>query len=715
MPPSDPFSFPGELPSGTLLDRRYEVAHTLGRGGFAFTYKAYDRHTREAVAIKEVFPTNCKRTGRKVEPLTPQAAEVLENSPRWLRSEAEILRGFNDPSIVEVRETFEEHETVYVVMEFIDGVNLEEEAKVAGGQISPLEATRRLRKILRALKVVHGKKVLHRDLKPSNVMRALDGRIVLIDFGAAREESLSSHAASTMMFTPRYAAPEQQVMGGRKTFATDLFAVGAIGFRLLTGEPPVAGACTRDREIKVLIDAGYRQLVRTIGWALEHDPSHRPQDAARMLDALEGIKNPGRGIFDGPRRRVPRPPNPRPLRTAPTPPRNLWFPKRKPEELSSEARRLAAGARWPVAALVAAPGLILPFLTAVVYLAAIALIATLIAVRNELRTLRKRRLTSATALFMLPRLVSRLLRRLFGGLFALWLGLLFIAALTALGVAVAAAYSAIEVILHGQHLDYVSLMPGFRRALPRTVVSVPVVLLCASRMSGEKTFVKRVATAAAGVTEASVASLWVLGTGIPALLVLLASCHTWAPFRDYEQTLLWAEARVPLVGEVDNAIVRARIESQIHKAVDCSTATQRYGYKIDQVGKRSFIVRVDLDHRAVEHLAQEHVTAEGGSAEGQVAIAVLLLSRLDAKLSRRVREITVAEGDLANHRGREVSLSHQVLRMVLPRPHGPNLNGTVAQALGTTRRMHANPTLRAAADRLDERGRRALTPFDVCS
>src|ERR1700679_3707564 len=186
--PGHTSSFTGELPSGTLLDGRYEIAHTLGRGGFAFTYRAYDQRAGETVAIKEVFPSDCRRTGRKVEPLTAKAAEALQNSPRWLRNEARVLRGFNDRSIVEVRETFEEHETVYVVMEFIDGVNLEEEAQTSGGRLSPQETTRRLRRILHALKVVHGENVLHRDLKPSNVMREHgSGRIVLIDFGAAGE------------------------------------------------------------------------------------------------------------------------------------------------------------------------------------------------------------------------------------------------------------------------------------------------------------------------------------------------------------------------------------------------------------------------------------------------------------------------------------------------------------------------------------------------
>ncbi|HXB66006.1 MAG TPA: serine/threonine-protein kinase [Solirubrobacteraceae bacterium] len=712
MPPGDVPSFPGELPSGTLLDGRYEIAHTLGRGGFAFTYKAHDRRTGETVAIKEVFPTNCKRTGRKVEPLTPEAAEVLEHSPRWLHNEAARLREFNAPSIVKVRATFEEHETVYAVMEFIDGDNLEQEARAAGGRLSPSQATSRLRRILHALKVVHDKNVLHRDLKPSNVMRATDGRIVLIDFGAAREDNPSSHAASTMMYTPGYAAPEQRTPGTRKTFATDLFAVGAIGFRLLTGEPPV-GAHTHDRDMKALIDAGHSALVRTIGWALEHDSGHRPRNAAMMLDALDGIKRAGRGIFDGPRRRIPRPPSPRPPRPVPKPRRDPWFPRRKPEELSGEARRLAAGARWPVALLAATPALILPFLTGVVYLAAIALLVILSALRNELRALGNRRLTSASALFLLPRLVRRLLGLLVAGVFLLGLGLLFIAVLAGIGAAIAAAYSAVDVLLHGQQLDHASFMPGFRLALPRTIVSVPVVLLLASRMNGERALVGRVATAAAGVTEASVATLWVLGVGVPTLVVLLASCHTWAPFGDYEQALLWIEAHVPLVADVDNAIARVSIESQIHEAVDCSSATRHYGYEIDHVGKRSFLVSVDLDHRAVEQLAQEHATAEAGNAEGQVAIAAEVLGRLDATLSARVRAITLVEGNVANRSSGNVSLSRQVLKMVLPRPYGPVTNGTAAGALAATSVLYADPTLRAAAQRLDEE-RQRVSALGLC-
>jgi hypothetical protein len=713
--PARPPSFPDELPSATLLDGRYEIAQTLGRGGFAFTYKACDRRTGNTVAIKEIFPKDCRRTGGEVEPLTADARWALENSPRWLRNEAQILRRFKDPSIVEVRRTFEEHETVYVVMEFIDGVNLEEEAEEAGGRLSPQDTIRRLRRILHALKIVHSGNVLHRDLKPSNVMRTVEGRIVLIDFGAAREEHIASHTASTVMITPGYAAPEQREAGGRKTFATDLFAVGAIGFRLLSGQRPGSDADARNPDMKTLIETGHSRLVRTIGWALEPDPRYRPKDAERMLDALEGIRSPGHGIFDGTRRRMPRPPTPRPPRPEPTPRRERWFPRHTPEELSKEARRLAAGARWPVAALAATPGLILPFLTGAVYLAAIALLWALTTLRSELRRVGSGRQTAATALFLLPRLTMRLLGGLLGGLFRLLGELLFIAVLAAFGAGVAAAYTAIGVLLQGQHLDHAAFMSGFYESLPRTAVSMPVMLLTASRIKGDRrALVKRAATAAACVTESSVVTLWVLGVGVPAVVVLIASCHTWAPFREHEQALLWVEARVPLVADIDNAITGALVESQISEAVNCSSATQSYGKEIERVGKRSFLVSVALEHRALEHLAQERASAGVGNAEDQVAITALVLARLDSKLSQRVRVITVRVGDVADLPSGKVSLSHQAVKLVLRRPHGPVTDGTAAAALAAASSLFTDPTLGAAAGRLERTPRRMPAMPALC-
>ena len=115
----DPMETPGALDmseallTDTRLDGRYVVEEGLGRGAFAFTYRARDEKLGETVAIKELFPENCQRRGLQVLPRNPAGADLLSRSVKWFSDEAQVLRGFRDPRIVEVRETFSQNGTIY--------------------------------------------------------------------------------------------------------------------------------------------------------------------------------------------------------------------------------------------------------------------------------------------------------------------------------------------------------------------------------------------------------------------------------------------------------------------------------------------------------------------------------------------------------------------------------------------------------------------------
>ncbi len=564
------------LPIHTRLDARYVVEKVLGRGAFAFTYRARDEKREETVAIKELFPENCERQGLQVLPRNSAGADLLSRSIKWFSDEAQVLRGFQDPRIVEVRETFSQNGTTYVVLEYLTGSNLEEEARAAGGTLSPPAVQWVLQEILLGLEVVHRSNFLHRDLKPSNVMRTRDGRTVLIDFGAAREHrKVATHTASTMMFTWDYAAPEQLIPGSLKTPATDLYAVGGTGFRLLMGMPIKRweGQVARS-DLKHL---GAPNLVDTIGWALQEEPRDRPRSAADMRAALENLRKPGRGAFDSPRRRVPR--------SGPSPAKrgnrvdnraSRRAKRRKPTEVTGEARWLARHASWPLALLAATPSLVLPLLTGGIYAALVLAGAVLFGLFRAMREAASSRpVTSATLLFLLPRFLVRVAGNSFLGFFYALGALMLLALTVAVGAAVAVGYSVAQVIVHGQELTHASFVEELNDALPRTVVAVPIVLLLASAMSKEGGVVRRAALNAARITEASVAVLWLAGVGLPLLVILSFACNTWAPFNNYTQACRWVEARVAFVAHTEDAGARAGSEEEIRRSVSCDKAAGR--------------------------------------------------------------------------------------------------------------------------------------------
>lgn len=195
--------------------------------------------------------------------------------------------------------TFNANNTTYVVMRYLDGVNLEHHAQAAGGCLPAAEVGGILREILLGLQEVHDGGIVHLDLKPSNIMRTSSGGIVLIDFDAAKEHRAAGATASTVLFTRDYAPPEQFDPRAEKTNPTDLFAVGGIGFRLLMGAP--IGHFDDQGGLGEQLAArsqGQPALARVIGWALQRDPAARPRSALQMRAALEGAGKPGRGIFD---------------------------------------------------------------------------------------------------------------------------------------------------------------------------------------------------------------------------------------------------------------------------------------------------------------------------------------------------------------------------------------------------------------------------------
>ncbi len=289
------------LPSGCMLDE-YRIDAILGAGGFGVTYKALDTHLENWVAIKEYFPVEWSfrdPNGITVHPNTQGQASNNADQPsdyvwgleRFL-DEARVLARVQHPFVVRVKRYFRAHGTAYIVMDYEEGEPLS--AILQDGEILGEDEVRGLLEdVLPALQAVHEQGFLHRDIKPSNLyVRSNDHRVILIDFGAARE-AIGRHSKSvTSLVTPGYSPPEQYTTrNDRYGTWTDIYALGAVLYRCITGHTPMEAAerlldDTLEPAVKVGAGRYSTNLLCTIDRALAVRPEHRFGAVAEMQAAL---------------------------------------------------------------------------------------------------------------------------------------------------------------------------------------------------------------------------------------------------------------------------------------------------------------------------------------------------------------------------------------------------------------------------------------------
>lgn len=287
-------------PGTSLRAGRYLITAVLGQGGFGITYRAADSVLRRDVAVKEYFPSGlgCGRQGSAVVPPargSPTERLYLDGKTKFLE-EAQLLAGFSqNPSIPDVYDVFEENATAYMTMEFISGQTISD-LLTKRGRLPEAEVLTYAEEIGMVLEDLHQAHLLHRDLKPDNIIVTGDGRVVVLDFGAARQFTLGQTKAMTAILTPGYAPPEQ--MSGRGQFGpqTDIYAFAATLYHLLTGQPPVPAT---DRAMELLngrpdpllrpraLNRGLSTKVEdAILQGLEIEADKRPQTANAFLQAL---------------------------------------------------------------------------------------------------------------------------------------------------------------------------------------------------------------------------------------------------------------------------------------------------------------------------------------------------------------------------------------------------------------------------------------------
>lgn len=291
-----------ELPPGSrLLFGQFTIESFLNSGGFGIVYLARDSLDRRCV-IKECYPSNfCRRVGTTVGARSRQQQDGFQSAVRSFLEEAVTLSKLNHPNIIKVHHVFEDNETAYMAMDYIDGPDLLQTVEGTARPLTPKDIVAHLTTMLDALNHVHEQGLLHRDISPDNILldRAT-GRPILIDFGASRKEvTRKSRAVSGLrVVKDGYSPQEFYVHGSKQAPCSDLYALAASFYHLITGETPktsqerLSSIAGREgdplRPLTGRFRAYPREFLQAIDKAMEIFPRDRLQSVAEWRAMLGG-------------------------------------------------------------------------------------------------------------------------------------------------------------------------------------------------------------------------------------------------------------------------------------------------------------------------------------------------------------------------------------------------------------------------------------------
>ena len=290
---------PHYLPVGTeLADGKYTGGETVGAGGFGVTYAAWDHVLDKKVAIKEFMPGEFSTRMPGTKAITIYGGEKSEQFHAGMNKfleESRRLAMFSEvEGIVQIYDYFKENKTAYIVMEFLNGETLADRLKREKKLLFD-EAMNIMIPVLDALEVVHKEGMIHRDVAPNNIMLTADGKVKLLDFGAARLATGSYSKSLSVMFKDGFTPEEQYRSRGKQGPWTDVYAAAATLYKMLTGVVP-EGALERKvkDELKLPSKRGAKipsRVDTAIMNALNVNAEKRTQSAAEFKEELCGEGN----------------------------------------------------------------------------------------------------------------------------------------------------------------------------------------------------------------------------------------------------------------------------------------------------------------------------------------------------------------------------------------------------------------------------------------
>ncbi|HEU5438501.1 MAG TPA: serine/threonine-protein kinase [Ktedonobacterales bacterium] len=282
QPPAPAIPVPAPLAAGTLLAGRYRIAGYIGGGGFAHIYDAHDSVLGHRRAIKEAFAQD-------------------PHTRRQFQLEAEFLLNARHPNLVRGYAVFEQGGRFYLAMDYVDGATVEELAiqhiHTTGQPLPEARVLEWMLPICDAARKLHAQPVpiIHRDIKPANIKLTHEGVPMLIDLGLAKLYANGTRTiGAALAFTPGYAPPEQYQASGATDQRTDVYALGATLYFLLTGYQPTeaparlsARALPPPRTLNPLVSPATEAAVMR---SMALDPARRPQTAAALMAELRAAR-----------------------------------------------------------------------------------------------------------------------------------------------------------------------------------------------------------------------------------------------------------------------------------------------------------------------------------------------------------------------------------------------------------------------------------------
>ncbi|MDE7312111.1 MAG: serine/threonine protein kinase [Eubacterium sp.] len=247
----DVHSVLNHLQPGTMLADRYLIGKVIGQGGFGITYIGMDTRLDLRVAVKEYYPSGCANRyvgfSDDVTVNGQRQTEFFQKGKERFLDEAKALAEFHGHAgIVDVRDYFEANQTAYIVMEYLEGQNLNTRLKeapvfpvIGPAVFSVSKILDLMHPIFDALETIHAAHIIHRDISPDNLMLLEDGTLKLLDFGAAREVDFNDPKSMSVVLKNGYAPPEQYRPKGELGPWTDVYALCATIYKCTTGITPV--------------------------------------------------------------------------------------------------------------------------------------------------------------------------------------------------------------------------------------------------------------------------------------------------------------------------------------------------------------------------------------------------------------------------------------------------------------------------------------------
>ena len=279
------------LPYGAILNGRYIVGKMLGQGGFGITYIGWDLAMERKVAIKEYYPSGQVSRNPGSRDLTwytnEQSRQARQNGMQMFLKEArKMSKVDNLTNVVRVRDIFQENETAYIVMDFVEGETLKARLDKTG-PLTWKQAKDIFLPAIQAMEQVHQAGLVHRDISPDNLMLTPDGRVMILDLGAAKDLAINKGASSAMVVKGGFSPPEQYAQQGGSGSWTDVYAMAATMYHSLTGVvPPTAVDRMQGESVNwaLLASNGVpKHVISALQSAMALNAKERTQSMAELL------------------------------------------------------------------------------------------------------------------------------------------------------------------------------------------------------------------------------------------------------------------------------------------------------------------------------------------------------------------------------------------------------------------------------------------------